>query len=258
MTKINMLSFPLLLIAMSSPQPTDAGMFGFFSSKPLPELGPALIPYEVKIRNTKFLYSTINQGTSLDWPSEEMKAKAGQNAWGDWKPKAGMKASVKHGWGTGKKWLLHFEEADKYVVVGDAVISSTWKEGKKFWYDHHVRKKDPRHQDNILKRDLQAKLEGNDPAKPSKGSCRGGKAFEMSDIPLWVICVTVLVFGSFIVMGFLFIRDEWNAYKRRVAKKSDAMEEQAAGQSSEEEKSTENKEEEKTEKKKNKKIEHAD
>jgi hypothetical protein len=170
------------------------------------DLGPTLKPYNVTLRNTKFIYRTINRepaASTLVWPSDEIKQVAGEDAWGDWKPTAGMTASVLFGWGSGQKWLLHIVEDDKYMVVRDPVISPSWKAGKKFWFDHHVHPNDPRHIDNINKRAEEQKKAQAEKKKPSSGGgkCNGVTTGKGELPPTWVMVMMGIIFCCLLGLG---------------------------------------------------------
>jgi hypothetical protein len=173
------------------------------------DLGPTLVPYNVTLRNTEFIYSTINREPAcrtLVWPSEEIKRKAGFDAWGDWRPRAGMNASVLYGWGTGMKWLLHVVEDDKYLVVRDPVISNSWKQGKKYWFDHHVSPRDPRHADRITAKRQEQESKTAKTQAAAGGTCGGKLQGEMP--PTWVLVVIVVLFCCIVYLGVTTIRGE--------------------------------------------------
>jgi len=228
----------LLLVAATGPRVVSADLmdsvndFLMVTFGNYPDLGPALKPYEVKLRNTKWIYSTINRADTLKWPSEEIKQKAGVDAWGEWKPKHGMSAEVVHGWQSGKKWLLHFKEEDKYMVVGDQVISSNWKEGKHKWNTYHVHPQDPRNGRNREREELERNYKGEDveDAPVSEEKCKQGKS-DFDNIPAWVMAATALVALGFIVGGFYWMKAElawlWSGNR-------EAIETQIAGESSQE------------------------
>jgi len=191
-------------------------------------LGPALVPYNVTVRNTKFIYSTINRGAAADtlvWPSEEIKKQAGVDAWGDWRPKPGMSASVLYGWGTGQKWLLHVVQDDKYMVVRDPVISNSWKQGKKFWFDHHVNKRDPRHIDRVeQQKETERKDAETKKSKPaSDGKCNGITTGKGELPPTWVMVVMGIILISILGLGVKkFLVDTMSPNHQQAAGESSA------------------------------------
>ena len=52
--------------------------------------GEAVPGSVVIVTNWKKTYPTINTGNKLTWPSEQWKAEAGKEFWGDWKPSDGL------------------------------------------------------------------------------------------------------------------------------------------------------------------------
>jgi thiol-disulfide isomerase/thioredoxin len=78
-----------------------------------PTAAKAADPEVRKISNAKKKFASINQGTSLTWPSDEIKDKAGKAGWGDWEPADGMEGEVVHSWGA--KHLLKIGE--NYCVI---------------------------------------------------------------------------------------------------------------------------------------------
>jgi len=223
-----------LVLVLAGPVVADSNIFDSigktFNSlfRSYGELGPTLVPYNVTLRNTKFIYRTINRepaAGTLVWPSKEIKKQSGEDAWGKWKPQAGMNASVIYGWGSGKKWLLHFVEDDKYMVVRDPCISRSWKQGKQYWYDHHVDSWDPRHIDNI---NHKAEKEAKDAAPAGKGSCSGGGSGKAEMPPMWVMGICGLLLCVVIWLGVQTFLVEYQPNSQTT--------EQSAGQSSEEKK----------------------
>merc|ERR550537_114056 len=226
-----------LVLVLAGPVVADSNIFDSigktFNSlfRSYGELGPTLVPYNVTLRNTKFIYRTINRepaAGTLVWPSKEIKKQSGEDAWGKWKPQAGMNASVIYGWGSGKKWLLHFVEDNKYMVVRDPCISRSWKQGKQYWYDHHVHRWDPRHIDNINRRaKQQTEKENKDGTKPAGGGSCGGGGGKPEMPPVWVlgICAVLLVVVIWLGGTALYARTPQLM-----------AEQQPAGQSSEEKK----------------------
>merc|ERR1711907_53339 len=174
-------------------------------------------------------------GSTLKWPSDEIKQVAGEDAWGEWKPKAGMEASVLFGWGSGQKWLLHVVEDDKYMVVRDPVISPSWKVGKKFWFDHHVHPNDPRHIDNINKRAEEQKKAQADKKKPAtgEGKCNGVTTGKGELPPTWVLVMMGVIFCSLLLLGVKTFAENTQPISPPVAAPKT---EQPAGESSEEKK----------------------
>lgn len=75
----------------------------------------------VKIVNTGKLYSTINLTTTLEWPNDEIKKLAGENAWGKWYPKEGMTGRIIHeSWHSTKQSLVYIIEIDGHFAAIDA------------------------------------------------------------------------------------------------------------------------------------------
>ena len=56
----------------------------------------AAVPEKREIEDASKVFSAINGGDALKWPTDFQKEKAGQNAWGDWKPENGMVGEVIH------------------------------------------------------------------------------------------------------------------------------------------------------------------
>jgi hypothetical protein len=65
----------------------------------------AAVPEKREIEDASKVFSAINGGDALKWPTDFQKEKAGQNAWGDWKPENGMVGEVIHSWGESKHLL---------------------------------------------------------------------------------------------------------------------------------------------------------
>jgi hypothetical protein len=236
-------TFTFLVAVAAGPQATKADasflqpVQNFFSELfgDYGDLGPTLVPYNVTVRNTKFIYTTINRdeaSKTLVWPSEDIKKQAGIDAWGEWRPKPGMTASVLFGWGSGQKWLLHIPEADKYMVVRDPVISNSWKQGKKFWFDHHVKKGDPRHTDRIQQEEKEQKEAAAEKSKKpaAEGKCNGLTTGKGQLPPTWVIVVMCMLFCGIVGLGVKTFFLTQSTQKARKAL------EQAAGESSAEQK----------------------
>jgi len=73
--------------------------------------GKKFIGQSLKIWDNGGIYPTINTGDHLDWPSVELKQKAGENHWGNYSPEAGD---------TGK--VIHIFERDKGRVASAELI----------------------------------------------------------------------------------------------------------------------------------------
>lgn len=56
----------------------------------------SIIGRPVKIWHNGGVYSTLNEGNTYKFPSKEIKAKSGRNAWGKYEPKAGDTGTVVH------------------------------------------------------------------------------------------------------------------------------------------------------------------
>ena len=85
------------------------------------DLNPDLpAPENRTITNPLKALSTINEENTLQvWPSDAIKAQAGVNAWGDWRPANGMVGLVIHRWPMLKNRLLKIADGagHKYVVM---------------------------------------------------------------------------------------------------------------------------------------------
>jgi len=183
-------------------------------------LGPALVPHTAALRNIRSVFSTINRANALAWPSPEIKKLAGVDAWGEWEPKPGMEAEVLYGWGTGQKWLLHVPKDDKYLVVADSVIHSSYKQRYGAWWGNHVDKNDPRHADNQKRKAKQAKAPGASDKDPP---------------PAWVLAVMGMM-GVFVIYLSVVtcIKDRQYLKEYNARQKAAEAKQQEAGESTEE------------------------
>lgn len=204
----------------------------FYSFADFGTLGPTLVPYNVTLRNTQFIFSTINRlpaANSLTWPDDEIKRTAGVDAWGEWRPKVNMTADVIWGWGTGQKWLLHFKEENKYLVVRDRCVSSSFRIGKQRWFDHHVHKNDPRHIDVVRRQEARAK----------EAAAREASGETALFPPLMISLLMVFLIGLVLCLGVTTHRNimkDREEFKKMMALKQKEQEgaQQKAGESTEE------------------------
>jgi hypothetical protein len=75
-------------------------------------------PLSVSIVNTGRVYPSINETDALDWPSDEIKRKAGKNAWAAWRPKKGMIGRVIHeSWHPSTKEIVYIVEVDGHFAA---------------------------------------------------------------------------------------------------------------------------------------------
>lgn len=67
----------------------------------------------VKINTTGGVYKSINQSVALDWPSDTLRNKSGENSWGDFYPQSGDTGKIVYVFGP----LQDFTPPSKYIYV---------------------------------------------------------------------------------------------------------------------------------------------
>jgi hypothetical protein len=81
-----------------------------------------IIGRKVKIWNAGGMYVTLNTDTTLQWPSEQARMRAGENGWGDFKPKTGDTGTIAHvfigrGESERKKFIYLLKIKENYVPI---------------------------------------------------------------------------------------------------------------------------------------------